>query len=488
MNMKTLLYTLLFALLPLAAVADDVRLTRPTLTLEEDTLTMSFDIDLSAVRVNSEQSYAFTPCLRGDDGFRALAPVIVTGRKGEYKMRRKERRMARRHGFDSPYAVIHGRTDERPFHVSYTASMPYEEWMGQASVVLLQEGRECYEAHPELTVIEPEPEVVVLPLPAPGEVCEPCMQMVTFLAPKEEPLKVRSEQSTLYVEYPVGKTVFDPAYRSNAAEMQKLKAILNPLTEGDLVTFKSIRVTGYASPDGSVRTNERVSAQRAESFALNLKGSYNFPQEILEVESAGEDWDGLVRMLEEERPAYAGKALEVIGKYDNLDVREARLKSALGAATYRKMLDTCYPRLRRLGVEVDYEVREVANEEAAQLIYTEPKMLSLQEMYRVAKTLAPGTEEYRRVYEIAAQTYPDDVVACINAASANIVSGDFRKAAEYLERVKDDARAWNDLGVLEWLAGNFENARAWFDRAMVAEPEKAKANLEAIKAYEPAAE
>ena len=88
MNMKTLLYTLLFALLPLAAVADDVRLTRPTLTLEDDTLTRSFDIDLSAVRVNSEQSYAFTPCLRGDDGFRALAPVIVTGRKGEYKMRR----------------------------------------------------------------------------------------------------------------------------------------------------------------------------------------------------------------------------------------------------------------------------------------------------------------------------------------------------------------------------------------------------------------
>ena len=44
------------------------------------------------------------------------------------------------------------------------------------------------------------------------------------------------------------------------------------------------------------------------------------------------------------------------------------------------------------------------------------------------------------------------------------------------------------MGVMEWLAGNFENARAWFDRAMVAEPEKARANLEAVKAYEPAAE
>ena len=52
--------------------------------------------------------------------------------------------------------------------------------------------------------------------------------------------------------------------------------------------------------------------------------------------------------------------------------------------TYRTMMNQYYPRLRRLSVSVDYEVREVLNSEAARLIYTNPKLLSLQEMYRVA--------------------------------------------------------------------------------------------------------
>ena len=37
-------------------------------------------------------------------------------------------------------------------------------------------------------------------------------------------------------------------------------------------------------------------------------------------------------MLEEEKPDYADKALEIINKYTNPDVREARLKSGLGSA------------------------------------------------------------------------------------------------------------------------------------------------------------
>ena len=43
------------------------------------------------------------------------------------------------------------------------------------------------------------------------------------------------------------------------------------------------------------------------------------------------------------------------------------------------MMNQYYPRLRRLSVSVDYEVREVLNSEAARLIYTNPKLLSLRD-------------------------------------------------------------------------------------------------------------
>ena len=270
-------------------------------------------------------------------------------------------------------------------------------------------------------------------------------------------------------------------YTVTAIRETLLKSNLGGLTEGDLVTFKAINVCGYASPDGSAKTNDRVATKRADSFSLYLRGSYHFPDSILNVTSAGEDWESLVKMLEEDKPVYAEKALEIINKYTNPDVREARLKSGLGAASYRAMMNEYYPRLRRLSIAIDYEIREVRNSEAATLIYTNPKMLNLQEMYGVAKNFRPGTKEYREVYEIAATNYPTDIVANINAASANIVYGDFDRAQQYIERVKDDPRAWNNLGVLAWLSGDSEIAKEWFTKALTIEPEKAQENLNKIK-------
>ena len=315
-------------MLPLVAMAGDIKYTRPVLTLKNDTLTIEFSMSVEEVRVNSEQTYAFTPVLREGKNYYAMPPVVVTGKNGDYKMRRQERKMARRFGFDNPFVVIHGRQENREDVVRYKTSVPYQAWMDHASMILLQEGKECCEVDLlDITVIEPDVAVETPALPVELEVCDPCKEMVSFLTPKEEPLKVRSEQSTLYIEFPVGKTAFDANYKNNRSELQKMKEILDPLEDGDLVTFKSINVCGYSSPDGSVRTNDRVATQRAESFALNLKGGYNFPKEVLHVTSAGEDWETLVKMLEEDQPAYAEKALAVIQKYDNLDVREARLKS-----------------------------------------------------------------------------------------------------------------------------------------------------------------
>ena len=74
-----------------------------------------------------------------------MPPVVVTGKNGDYKMRRQERKMARRFGFDNPFVVIHGRQENREDVVRYQASVPYQAWMDHASMILLQEGKECCE-------------------------------------------------------------------------------------------------------------------------------------------------------------------------------------------------------------------------------------------------------------------------------------------------------------------------------------------------------
>ena len=474
------IYCLLFAILPLTAFAGEVKVTKPTLTLENDTLTLDFDFNVEEVKVNSTQSYAFTPVLFYGKSYQTLPPVVVSGKK-HFKMRRKDRRIAKKGDYTQPYTIVKGKSADRQDRIDYKISIPYQEWMSKADMWILQEGKkDCLIDLPEIQIIEPEIVEEAPALPQKGAICEPCMNMVSYLTLTEQPLKIRSEQNTLYIEYAVGGTEFKADYKNNSAELQKLKETLNPLTEGDLITFKAINICGYASPDGSAKTNDRVATKRADSFALYLKGSYNFQDSILKVTSAGEDWNSLIEMLKEEKPAYAEKALEIIAKYPNLDVREARLKSGLGTS-YRTMVNDYFSRLRRLSISVEYEIREVRNSEAAELIYTNPKMLNLQEMYGVAKKYQPGTKEYKEVYEIAATNYPQDVVANINAASANIVYGDFDRAKQYMERVKDDPRAWNNMGVLAWLSGDSEIAQEWFTKALTVEPEKAQENLNKMK-------
>ena len=47
------IYCLLFAMLPLAAFAGEVKVTKPALTLENDTLTLDFKFNMEAVKVMS---------------------------------------------------------------------------------------------------------------------------------------------------------------------------------------------------------------------------------------------------------------------------------------------------------------------------------------------------------------------------------------------------------------------------------------------------
>lgn len=463
-------------MLPVWAMADDVKITTPSLVVKNDTLTLTCQMDFSVVRAGNFETYAFTPELFAGSGEkRTLPPVVITDQKN-FKMRKTDLKFAESGYYSRPYVVLPAMPSKRENVVSYTLQMPYQPWMEQMKMRIYEEKKEaCIINLPTPEFIKPEPK-----LPQAGQVCEPCMQMVSYLTPKEEPIKVRNEQNTLYIQYPSGSSAFDLNFGKNASEWSKLNTMLTPLTQGDLVTFKSIALCGYASPDGSVKTNDRLSSERAQAFADYMAQNYHFNDSLLHISAAGEDWDGLITILNAQKPEYLEQALAIIDGQPDLDKREAQLKKDLGE-NYTRMLTDYFPLLRRITISIDFEVREVRNAEAAQLIYTNPKLLSLQEMYGVAKNYEPGTKEYKQVYEIAATCYPEDVVANINAASANIISGDFDRAQQLMDRVKDDPRACNNLGVLAWLNGDADKAVEWFTKALQSEPEKAKQNLDYIQ-------
>lgn len=51
----------------------------------------------------------------------------------------------------------------------------------------------------------------------------------------------------------------------------------------------------------------------------------------------------------------------------------------------------------------------MSDEEAAEVLKKDPRLLSLNKMYRVANLYPVGSDDYNRVLETAAAVYPDDL-------------------------------------------------------------------------------
>ena len=84
-----------------------------------------------------------------------------------------------------------------------------------------------------------------------------------------------------------------------------------------------------------------------------------------------------------------------------------------------------------------YTIRNFSVDEAKELIYTDPKQLSLNEMFQVAQTYEPGSDRFNEVFEIAVRMYPDDPVSNLNAALSAISTGRYDAARRYLAKAQD---------------------------------------------------
>lgn len=472
-----------------------------------DSLCIALLLDLGGTKAGGAEAYLYTPVLRSEGRLLELPAVVVSGRR---RARADHRQQALQPvaGYVPPYCTLYARS--RKDSIAYRVAVAYSPWMEHASLVLMREQRDCC----RMKILGVEPLMADLGLESPFRVpqgqasipqavaerqeaaatprhetkghadcmpCAECTAMVTYLTPEMETRKHRSESATLHIDYPTGVYAVRREFRNNRTELGKLDSLLRPLTGGNLASISGISICGYASPDGMYKDNEILASNRARCFEDYMRSAYALNRDLYKVSFVPEDWDGLVELLQQNPMKHSAEVLSLIARVGIFEGREKQLMDMYGGTAYRELLRYYFPQLRRIRVTVGYEVRAFNIEEAASLIYTHPQLLSLQEMYRVAAFYRPGTEQYREVYEIAAYHFPDDALANINAASAVIMAGGPVGARQYLDKVADDPRAWNDLGVLAYLEGDRQKAEEWFRKALGVEPEKARKNLNKLR-------
>lgn len=370
---------------------------------------------------------------------------------------------------------------ERPASVVVTRGMRTDKWLSYRETIALPEGvstegrvviRQYLQDCCHLTQLEVkdfgpvvEPDHIALPLPV------VTASSVPFYRPLKEQVKERRDRLTVRIQFHWDKWDILPDYAGNRAELDRMDRVMKPLIHrrGD-VQLLSTEIRGYASPEGKAAYNLSLSDRRAASLRDYIAHKYGTsPLGRLTAKGMGENWtelrDTLPSLL---RLSQRQRVVDIIDHTTDLDARDAQIRAIDGGVTYSYIVDSIYPSLRCNIMELAYRVRPYTIEEADRLLDTRPQELSHEEIFLVAqRRLQSPTEskEYGREYETALHFFGDDPVALLNASSAALVRGEYDLAWSYLERVAEDPRSYNNLGLYYWAIDDREQALHFLELA-----------------------
>lgn len=288
---------------------------------------------------------------------------------------------------------------------------------------------------------------------------------LAFRIPEVEEVKTRQESGRAFLAFQLGKSEILDNFRSNATELAKIMQAIDLVRNDSNVTVSHIAIHGYASPDGSLALNEKLSAERTQALKSWVMSKYQFDEALFTTAHTAEDWEGLVNFLRNNNTLEGREEiLNIIATVGDLDKREARIREEF-PSQYRFMLDNWYPFLRHSDYTVGYIVRPFTVEEAKRELKLHPQNLSIDEMFRIAQTYKEGSKEYNEVFLIAVKQNPDHPVANLNAACIALRAGDKTAAAGYLEKAMPCAERDLATGVLRMMEGHVEEAERLFEAA-----------------------
>lgn len=317
-------------------------------------------------------------------------------------------------------------------------------------------------------------------------------EMISYLSPEPEICpaeQLSSEKLTAYIGFPAGGVRLDLKYGNNRAELEKLKERLSRLQDGEK-KIQSVRLTGFASPDGSTAENERLAGNRAVGFKDYLQKLPELAGGVpVTIDWVGEDWEGLRELVAKSGRSYRTQVLSVLDTYTDADSRRKQLKALEKGTVYKDIEKSFFSRLRRMELDIAYEttvktgVQSPDLQALAEKVVTDPDRLTLGELLQVAVLYRPGTEQYREVYELAAYRFPGSREAVLNAGAASLALGDKEAATYFLQQVADDPRSWNNFGVLALMENDPSEAVSWFRKAMPQNPRLSRHNIRIAQGY-----
>ncbi|QIK58567.1 DUF3868 domain-containing protein [Dysgonomonas sp. HDW5A] len=402
-------------------------------TQEGDSLRIDVDFNFSNLQLSSREQLVITPVIKNSDRELDLKPLLING-KIRHKVYLRQKAFGTLDDINKKGLEVIKKSKQGNQIISYSTAVYLDEWMRKSDLYIqesscpgcgkaISKNERLVAQNPTLETIEPLNQ----------ENIEPA---VTFIIPEADSIKKRYKQGSAYLTFEVGKSVINTSIADNAAELAIIHATLEELTSDKNVSIQDISIIGFASIEGTANFNKQLSEKRAKSLQTYIQQKYSLPYSLFDVSWVGEDWDGLVTLIQSGNMDKKQEVLAIINDTEILDGREKKLMQLDGGQPYRFMLNTYFPLLRRVNYVINYTLPPFSLEESKQIIRKHPDQLSRRELFVLADSYGKGSPEFSEILEIALNVYPDDTITRKNAAASYIMQGKYNKAEKLLSNTK----------------------------------------------------
>ncbi len=431
-------------------------------SLEKDSnfLALEFSFPTSFLKLKRNEELVLTPYLKLGADSLELKSISIVGRKRYFSFLRNSLKEDATKKDKITY-----KKSFLPLKVEYKEKVPYSSKMSSANLLLKETLYGCCEERLRDTTLllkslfEPE---------------------LLYIKPKVEK-KERSLFGNAYVNFPIDKVEIIREFSSNKEELLKITNLIDSIKNDKDIRIKNISLKGYASPESPYSHNEELSKGRVNSLKNYIKDFYNLNDSLITIEYEAEDWEGVREFIKTSSIENKKEILKLIDSNKDPDKREELLKTTF-KKEYEFLLENCYPTLRRTEYRINYLIKEYSDIDEILKVYKEsPQKLSLNELYRLSIEYSPGSKEINSIFLKAAELYPLDEVANLNAANVAIKNRDFEAAKKYLLNLSPSPQAEYTRGVLDFYLMDYKASKEHLQKALNQGLDLAKDVIEKIK-------
>ena len=252
--------------------------------------------------------------------------------------------------------------------------------------------------------------------------------------------------------------------------VQEFVRLLNDIAANqETLRMNGVEVSAYASPDGGFNINERLAGKR-EDVAANYvkqqmkKANANAP---LDTKYTAEDWEGFQELVGASNIQDKDVILRVLSMYQDPEEREQQIKNISSA--FRELADGILPQLRRARMTINYDVVGRDDQQIKDQLNSDARQLSVEELLYAGALYGNDFTNAENAYKKAAELYPNDARAFNNVALVEFAKGNYSEAANWLQKASRLGKVLPEtnanLGLLALQQGDVQGAEALIAKA-----------------------